>query len=334
MKLVIHPPVEPERLARITAAAGAMQVVNAADETQALQHMPDADAFFGKLTPALLAAAPRLRWVQAPTVSLEHYVFPELVAHPCVLTNMRGLFSDVIADQVMGYVLCFARNLQIYIIQHLCGHWAPVGGEEARVGFATGPGTVNAIDRAHRHLGDATMGIVGLGAIGGEIARRAQAFGMRVLAVDPVRRDAPESVAALWPVERLPDLLAQSDYVVIAAPHTPQTVKMFRRPQFQQMKREAYLINIGRGAIVDLTDLAAALDAHEIAGAALDVFETEPLPPDHPLWHMPGRVILTPHVAGYSPRIAERHLAVLLDNIGRFVRGEPLRNVADKEKWY
>jgi phosphoglycerate dehydrogenase-like enzyme len=334
MKLVIHPPVEAERLARVTEAARPMTVANATDDAEALRHMPDADAFFGKLTPPLLAAAARLRWVQAPTVSLEHYLFPELVAHPCVLTNMRGLFSDVIADQVMGYVLCFARNLHVYVIQGMCAHWAPVGGEEARVGFATGPGTVNAIDRAHRHLADATLGVVGLGAIGGEVARRALAFGMRVVAVDPVRRDAPAGVAALWPVERLPDLLAQSDYVVIAAPHTPRTVKMFRRPQFRQMKRDAYLINIGRGAIVDLDDLTAALEAHEIAGAALDVFEVEPLPPDHSLWKMPGRVIITPHVAGYSPRIAERHLAVLLDNVGRFVRGEPLRNVADKEKWF
>ena len=100
------------------------------------------------------------------------------------------------------------------------------------------------------------------------------------------------------------------------------------------MKRDAYLINIGRGAIVVLDDLVAALEADEIAGAALDVFETEPLPPDHALWGMPGRVILTPHVAGYSPRIAGRHLEALLDNVGRFVRGEPLRNVVDKDEWY
>src|SRR6476659_4952757 len=140
MKLVLHPPVEPERLDRIAAAAGPMAVVNAADEEQALRHMPDADAFFGKITPRLLAAAPRLRWVQSPTASLEHYLFPELVAHPCVLTNMRGLFSDVIADQVMGYVVCFARNLHRYILQAAAGRWAPIGGESARVGFASGPG--------------------------------------------------------------------------------------------------------------------------------------------------------------------------------------------------
>src|SRR5437763_1013345 len=168
MKLVIHPPVEPERRLRITTAAWPMVVVNAADEAQALRHMPAADAFFGKITAPLLAAAPKLRWVQAPTASLEHYLFPELAAHPCVLTNMRGLFSDVIADQVMGYVICFARNLHVYVLQAAGGRWAPVGGEAARVAFASGPGTVNAIDRAHRHLAGATLGVGGLGAIGRE----------------------------------------------------------------------------------------------------------------------------------------------------------------------
>jgi phosphoglycerate dehydrogenase-like enzyme len=334
MKLVLHPPVEDARLTRIVAESAGMRVVNAADEREALANMPDADAFFGKITPPLLAAARQLRWVQSPTASLEHYLFPELVAHPCILTNMRGLFSDVIADQVFGYILCFARNLHQYILQQTRGQWAPVGGEKARVPFTTGPGVVNAIDRAHLHLGDATLGIVGLGAIGSEVARRGLAFGMRVLAVDPVRTETLPGVEALWPVERLLDLLAQSDFVVIAAPHTPDTVKMFRRPQFRQMKRTAYLINIGRGAIVDLEDLTAALNAGEIAGAGLDVFETEPLPAAHPLWSMGSKVILTPHVAGYSPRIAERHLGVLLENIRRFVLGDALQNVVDKARWF
>jgi phosphoglycerate dehydrogenase-like enzyme len=192
---------------------------------------------------------------------------------------------------------------------------------------------VSAIDRAHMHLADATLGVVGLGQIGSEVARRGLAFGMRVVAVDPVQTAAPPGVAALWSLDRLPDLLRESDVVVIAAPHTPETVKLFRRAQFRQMKRSAYLINIGRGVIVDLADLAAALRAGEIAGAGLDVFETEPLPVDHPLWAMPN-VIITPHVAGASPRIAERHLAVLLENVRRFARGEPLTNVADKRRWF
>lgn len=333
MKLVIYPPVESDRLEKIRDAAGPMGVINAADESEARREIVEADAFFGKLTPPLLESAGRLRWVQSPTASLEHYVFPALIEHPCVLTNMRGLFSDVIADHVYGYMLCFARNMHSYIRNQMSARWEPVGGEAERQNFAQGPGTVSAIDRAHRTLSGATLGIVGLGHIGAEIARRGPVFGMRVLAIDPVRRDPSEGVTALWPESRLPDLLAASDYVVISAPHTPETEKLFGQSQFRQMKRSAYLINIGRGAIVDLAALTAALESGEIAGAGIDVFETEPLPPEHPLWRMKN-VILTPHVAGFAPNIAERHLAVLLDNLGRFVRGEPLRNIANKAMWF
>jgi phosphoglycerate dehydrogenase-like enzyme len=333
MKLVIHPPVEPARLTAIRAAAGVMTVVNAADEGEAARAIADADGFFGKITPDLLAAATRLRWIQSPTASLEHCVFPELISHPCVLTNMRGLFSDVIAEHVFGFILCFTRHLHRYIRNQVEGRWAPVGGEATRANFTIGPAAVSAMDRAHLQLADLTLGIIGLGHIGSEIARRGLAFGMRLLAVDPVQTQGPEGMAAVWPSERLPELLGGSDIVVIAAPHTPRTEKLFRRQQLQMMKRTAYLINIGRGAIVDLADLVAALRAGDIAGAGLDVFETEPLPAGHPLWQM-DNVILTPHVAGFSPRIAERHLALLLDNIGGFARGEPLRNVVNKALWF
>ncbi len=326
MRLVIHPSVEQDRLDKIRQAARSMTVINCESPESALAAIPDADAFFGKMTPALLAAARQMRWVQSPTASLEHYMFPELIAHECTLTNMRGLFSDVIADQVMGYVICFARNLHTYVRQQIEGKWAPVGMPEFQVNFATGPGVVNAIDRAHLHLADTTMGIVGYGAIGRETAQRAHAFGIRTLAVDPVQADA-------WPLERLPELLAQSDFVVVAAPHTPKTVRMFNAERFAQMKRSAYFINIGRGAIVDLSDLAAALANGTIAGAALDVYETEPLPASHPLWAMPN-AILTPHVAGYSPRVPERHLEVLLTNVRAFVEGEPLSNVVNKAEWF
>jgi phosphoglycerate dehydrogenase-like enzyme len=303
-----------------------MQVVNAADSEEAMAAMADADAFFGKITPELLAGAGQLRWVQAPTASLEHYVFSGLMEHPCTLTNMRGLFSDVIADQVMGYVVCFARNLHIYVRRQMERRWEAVGGESGRSTFLTGPGVVTSLDRSHMHLADQTLGVVGLGAIGSEVQRRAMAFGMRVLAVDPRN-------PAAWPMERLGDLLGASDFVVIAAPHTPRTERMFRGPQLAQMKPSAYLINVGRGAIVDLADLVWALENKTIGGAALDVFEHEPLPADHPLWGHEN-VIITPHVAGYSPRIAERHLAVLLDNIRRFAKGQPLTNVVNKAEWF
>lgn len=333
MKLVIYPPVEQERLSKIEAAAGKMVVANAADESAAIEELADAEAFFGKLTPDMLAAAGRLQWVQCPTASLEHFLFPALVEHPCTLTNMRGLYSDVIADHVFGYILCFARNLHRYMRQQQRALWEPIGGESARPTFAAGPGVVNANDRAHMHLSDCTLGIVGLGSIGAEIGRRAVAFGMRIAAVDPIRRDKPAGVESLWPLDGLPDLLSESDFVVIAAPHTPQTVGMFGREQFSQMKSTAYLINIGRGVIVKLAELVEALTSQTIAGAALDVFEQEPLPADHPLWPM-DNVIITPHVAACSVRIAERHLEVLLDNVRRFEAGKPLVNVASKKDWF
>jgi phosphoglycerate dehydrogenase-like enzyme len=331
--LVVCPAVEEERLAALKALSPELVVFNAATEADALAAMPSADAFFGKITPSLLAAATRLRWVQSPTASLEHYIFPELIAHPCVLTNMRGLFNDVIADHVLAYVLYFARNLQHYVLHQLARHWEPMGGEKARVAFSTGPGVINDIDRAHLHLADCTLGIVGMGNIGREVARRARAFSMRVLGVDVQPRPCPDA-EAVWPLERLPELLRASHFVVVTVPHTPQSVKMFRKPQFEMMREDGWFINVGRGATVDLDDLTEAIREDRIAGAALDVFEKEPLPENHPLWDMVDRVLITPHVAGYSPRIAERHRAVLLDNVQRFLTGQPLRNIVDKTRWF
>jgi phosphoglycerate dehydrogenase-like enzyme len=334
VKLVCYPALDEVRASRVGNRVPHWTVVQAATESAAAAAMIDADAFFGKITPPLLAEARQLRWIQSPTASLEHYVFDALVRHPCVLTNMRGIFSDVIADHVLAYILCFARNLHVYIRQQTEALWKPVGGKlDAGQNFISGPGTISGADRAHLHLADCSLGVVGLGAIGAETARRAAAFGMHVRAVDPMRTDRPEWVAQLEGMDRLDELLRMSDFVVIAAPHTPETAGLFDRRRIQQMKRFSYLINIGRGAIVKLDDLVAALRAGEIAGAALDVFEQEPLPADHPLWAMPN-VILTPHVAAASPRIAERHLEVFLDNLQRFDRGEPLENVVDKAAWF
>jgi phosphoglycerate dehydrogenase-like enzyme len=335
MKLVIHPAVDPDSLQTLRAAAPGGQWVNARLASEAEAAMPGADAFLGKITPAMLAQADRLRWVQSFTASLEHYMFPELEAHPCLLTNARGLFGDVIADQVMGYVLCFARNLHRYIRQQVEHRYEPAGGESARVSSMTGPATVNAMDRATIYLPDATMGIVGMGGIGCEIARRARAFGMTVRGVDrfPERVSVPDGVEAVMGTDRLHDLLAWSDFAVIAAPQTPETTGWFHAATLAHLRPSSYLINIGRGAIVILDDLVAALTAGRLAGAALDVYQVEPLPADHPLWDFPN-VILTPHTAGYSPVIAGRHLATLVENVGRFARSEPLINVVNKALWF
>ena len=184
MKLLIFPPVDETRLSHIRDAAGDMQIINAPDEGTASEEIKHADAFFGKMTPGLLSTSENLQWVQSPTASLEHYLFPELVEHPCKLSNMRGLFSDVIADHVMGFVLCFARNLHRYIRQQIQSLWEPIGGETERTTFTAGPAQVSSIDRSHIHLPDCTMGVVGTGHIGSEICRRAHAFGMTVLGID------------------------------------------------------------------------------------------------------------------------------------------------------
>lgn len=333
MRVVLYPAVEEARLRLIAQAAGDAEIVNAADRETALHALATAEGFFGKLTPELLAAAPRLRWVQAPTASLEHYLFPELIAHPCLLSNMRGLFSDVVADHVLGFLLTFVRNLHLYRDRQRQGRWEPIGGEAARTSFAVGPGIESEIDRRHRSLGECTLGVVGVGAIGSEIARRAAALGMSVQGVDPVVRRVPGAIGEVWPLARLDDLLRSSDFVVIAAPHTPQTERMFRRPQLQQMRRTAYLVNVGRGILLDLADLTACLDEGVIAGAALDVFETEPLPPDHPLWRREN-VLITPHVAAASPLVPRRHLATLVENIRRFTHGETPLNLVDKQRWF
>jgi phosphoglycerate dehydrogenase-like enzyme len=334
MKLLIHPAVDAVRLRQIHEAASGMVILNVDVPVDARREIVDADAFFGKITPELLAVAGQLKWVQSPTASLEHYLFPELIEHPCLLSNMRGLFSDVIADHVMGYVLCFARNLHLYLRRQMEARWAPVGNEDmTEQTFVTGPATVSPVDASHIHLSDATIGVVGAGCIGQEVCRRAAAFGMKVVAVDPQCRRVEGIIDEVWPPDRLSDLLATSDFVVIAAPHTPATYKLFRTAQFEQMKSSAYLINIGRGVIVDLEDVTSALEHGLIAGVALDVFEIEPLPASHRLWKMEN-AILTPHIAAASPRIAERHLETLLENIRCFANGMPPGTLVDKSQWF
>lgn len=313
MKIVIHPAVSPAELSQLAAVAGDATLINAVDDADALRHIRDADGLIGVPTPALLDAATTLRWVQTPVASLERIMFPALSEHSLTLTNMAGIYNDQIADHVMAYMLMFARGMHIYLRRQWERRW-----EQGAPIF---------------HLADRTLGILGLGGIGSEIARRGRALGLRVFAVDAKPRHDPALVDACWPIERLDDLLHVADFFVICVPHTPETVKLIRRAQLRQMKPSAYLINIGRGIVVDMDDLTAALQAGEIAGAGLDVFEIEPLPAGHPLWGMEN-VIITPHVAGESEHTRSRRIAVFKENLRRFVAGEPLQNIVDKQRWF
>ena len=177
------------------------------------------------------------------------------------------------------------------------------------------------------------LGIVGLGGTGIDVAKRAQGFDMRVIAVDPEEVDAPSFVRDVWKMSRFHDLLAESDIVSICAPLTNETRGMFDDEAFRRMKPSALLINVTRGEIVDEPSLLRALEENRIGGAGLDVTPQEPLPPDSPLWDMPN-VIITPHVAGGSPVRLDRTVGLFCDNLARSLAGKPLLSVIDKRKGY
>jgi phosphoglycerate dehydrogenase-like enzyme len=302
---------------RLATAVPELSVVVAEDEDAAARVIGQAEGAFGTMPRALLAKAARLRWIQAPQAAPPAgWYYPELIAHPAVVTNFREIYNDHIGAHIMAFVLAFARGLHLYLPRQLERQWRP-----------------EPLDTGVVHLPEATALIVGVGGIGAEAARLAASFGMRVIGVDARRREAPPGMAELHGAPALDSLLPRADFVILTVPHTPATEGFMDRTRFQRMKRTAFFINIGRGMTTRLDDLAAALEAGEIAGAGLDVFEREPLRPDHPLWTMPG-VLITPHTAGFGPYLDDRRYDILADNSRRFVRGLPLRNVVDKASWF
>jgi phosphoglycerate dehydrogenase-like enzyme len=302
---------------RLALALPELSVVVVEDGGAVARAVDQADAAYGTMPRELLGEAARLRWIQAPQAAPPAgWYYPELIAHPAVVTNFREIYNDHIGAHIMGFVLAFARGLHQYLPQQLERRWRPAPHDTGVV-----------------HLPEATALVVGVGGIGAEAARLAAAFGMRVIGVDARRRDAPPGMAELHGAEALDSLLPRADFVILTVPHTPATEGFMHRARFQRMKRTAFFINIGRGMTTRLDDLAAALRAGELAGAGLDVFEQEPLPADHALWTMPG-VLITPHTAGYGPYLDARRYHILLDNSRRFLAGQPLRNVVDKSSWF
>lgn len=290
-----------------------IEVVTVDSETSAIDAIEHADAFYGRLTPNILSAGKQLKWVQATSAGLDGYFFPELRTSDVVLTNLRGIYSDVIADHVFAFILTLARGMHVYTQHQLAGQWQK------------GADVI--------HLGGKVLGIIGLGGIGLEVAKRGHAFGMTVMAVDPAPKDRPDYVAEVFDPKDVMRLLTQADFVVICVPHTGETEYLIDRNALEQMKNTAVLVNIGRGKVVDLTALTEVIQAGQLGGAGLDVFETEPLPEGHALWSMP-QVVITPHVAGISPEVPKRRMRVIVENVRRFVAGEGLLNVVDKQRGY
>jgi phosphoglycerate dehydrogenase-like enzyme len=300
---------------RIRAAAGPLAVVMAEGDDRLRTAMPDAAVLFGRLTPELLERAPRLRWVQTQGAGVDGLLFPEFVASDVVLTSEKGHVGTHLAEQALALLLALTRGVA-QAVRHP-GRW------DHRM----------ALRAASWELTDKTVGLVGFGGTGRAVAERARPFGCRLLAVDAEPVPAPPGVEAVWGIDRLDELLAASDVVVVCAPLTPATRGLFDRRALARMRPHAILINVTRGGIVDGDALVAALAAGRLGGAGLDVTPQEPLPPEHPLWRLPN-VVITPHVAGGSPLRQDRVVDLFCANLGRFRAGAPLEGVIDKRKGY
>jgi len=289
-------------------------VVGIADE-EGLSQAADAEVAFGGNNPRrvrqLLDATPNLRWYHTVSAGVENMPFPELAKRGIVLTNNSGSYDIQIAEHLMAFVFAASRQLHRYRDRQIAREWK---------------------DEEQQELRDATIVVYGMGSIGGEIARLASAVGMRVIGVR--RRATPQpGVSRVVPPERLSDVVGEADYLAIAAPLTAETKGAISRDVIARMKPTAWLLNIARGAIVDETALIDALREKRIAGAGLDVFVTEPLPPESPFWTLEN-VVMTPHRSGDSPRVEERTLALFGENLRRYKAGEPLLNRVDYTAGY
>jgi phosphoglycerate dehydrogenase-like enzyme len=260
----------------------------------------------------ILAAAPRLRWIHASAAGLDHLVSPALSASGAIVTNSRGVYGEALGEYVLGAMLYFVKDLTRLRDAQARRVWDPFEGER---------------------LAGKVLAIVGYGDIGREIARRARALGVEVVA----QRRRPELSAGDPFVTRvtadLRDAIAAADFIALAAPLTPETERLIGAEQLAWMRPGAVLINVGRGRLTDEPALIQALQRHALRGAALDVFETEPLPPEHPFWAMP-QVLLSPHSADRVTGWLDRTMDLFLANLDRFVRGAPLLNVVDPRRGY
>jgi phosphoglycerate dehydrogenase-like enzyme len=286
--------------------------------------LPEADVAFTPFVDAdVFSSATRLRWVQSPAVGVGSLMFPALLASPVVITSARGIRARSIAEHILGVTIALARQLPLAFRAQAARQWAQDQLE--------GPQT------AVRTLLGQRMGIVGLGAIGIEVAKIAVPFGFRVSAIRRrVGQPGPDGAVqleAVWPPDRLLDLLAQSDVVVLAAPHTPETKRLIGRREVEAMKRGALLINVARGKLIDDDAVVDALRDGRLGGAALDVFTREPLDSESPYWDLPN-VIVTPHTSGAMQDYWTPLVALFADNLRRFEDGRPLLNVVDKKAGY
>jgi phosphoglycerate dehydrogenase-like enzyme len=282
--------------------------------------LPDVDVAFTPFVDRdVFPSATRLKWIQSPAVGVGSLMFPELLAGHVVITSARGIRARSIAEHVIGVTIALARRLPVALRAQAAHRWAQ---DELE-----GPGS------GIRLLNGSRMAIVGFGSIGSAVAALAAPLGMRISAIRRRVAGAIDGVDEVLPPERLDEVLAKSDVIVLALPHTPDTKQIIGRRELDRIKRGALLVNIARGKLVDDAAVVDALKDGRLGGAALDVFTREPLDPASPYWDLPN-VIVTPHTAGAMEDYWTPLVALFSDNLRRFERGEPLLNVVDKVVGY
>jgi phosphoglycerate dehydrogenase-like enzyme len=308
----------PQLLPALQAAAPGVELLLAANADEAVALAKEADAVLGLCSPELLAAGPSIRWIQAYSAGVERCVaIPALRERDILLTNMQRVAGPVMAEHVMALMLAYARGLHFYVPERMAGRWTRE---------LPPPGRMLTLEGK-------TVLVVGLGGIGVEVARRAHALGMRVVATRASGREGPPFVSYVGLPDELLRLAAEADFVVNTVPLTPATTGMFDAKFFAAVKPGAFFVNVGRGGSVVQAELVAALQSGRLGGAGLDVTDPEPLPADSPLWKMQN-VILTPHVSAQSDLGDEVRFAIGVENLRRYVAGEKMLSVVDVAKGY
>lgn len=280
--------------------------------------LAEADVYLGWLSREAFLAAKALKWVQSPSTGVDAFLrIPELRDGDVLLTSARGTHAACLAESAIAMIFAFTRGIRRFIHHQDRHEWA---GHEVR--------------NALVELTGSTVGIVGFGTVGRALAHRLQAFDTTIMAVDVVPSETPDYVAELSGPAGLPDLLAAADYVVVTVPLVAGTRHMIGAAELAQMKPTAMLVGISRGGVIDEDAVVDALEADQLAAAALDVFETEPLPADSPLWDV-DRLLITPHAAGGSQWEADHIRDIFIENVDRFIKGDfPLRNQIDKVRGF
>jgi len=291
-----------------------VEVIDGRDKALLEQRIPHGTVIYGTPPVQLLLQAKALRWIQLNSAGVSLGLCDALQGADIRVTNLAGLYGPTIAEHALGLMLMLARNLHRAMRQQHDRLWS----RDIRHGLGD--------------LGDKTVGVVGLGNIGQHIARLCQAFGMRVLGTRRTPRTTP-CVDRVYGPEKTTEMLAQADFVVVAAPLTRETDGMLGQADFEAMKRGVYFVNISRGRIAREDVLLEALRSGHVAGAGLDVFATEPLPADHPLWEM-AHVVITPHFCGDTVNLSAQPGELFLRNLRAWLDGKPLGHVVDISRGY